>query len=334
MNCEKCDREVGSELKQCAFREEGGCPYQVRQVKRSLAGPGCSLAVGVVIAFLALWLFTVPDLPVVIDIVLWLSVLVGVGLVLGGLIAGLIKETELVNQDGEQVWREVTLLGKQITAGTTLGFRKVPWDAHIRKLRFPSSVVELARSGETIQIVSTALVHLLNTGVIEIGVVSTKGSLMSAKEQFFLIPGKALETSEIPGDLEQRMIEVVASSAGADGILEYRGKKYSTSGGPYLSLEDFLLVLFEGEKQFPRSWLMEEVVGKQAVELGFGELGRQGREQVFKFFDQTRSRMDVDKQAVEQMYKELWKSQPLAPELHSQIDYIIVSKIKDKSFFL
>ena len=80
---------------------------------------------------------------------------------------------------------------------------------------------------------------------------------------------------------------------------------------------------------------MEEVVGKQAVELGFGELGKHGREKVFKFFDNTRNRLDVDKAAIDQMYKDLWQNQPLlGPELHSQIDYIIVTKIKDKSFFL
>jgi hypothetical protein len=100
-------------------------------------------------------------------------------------------------------------------------------------------------------------------------------------------------------------------------------------------LKDLLLIVFEGEKRFPRSWLMEEVVGKQAIELGFGELGRLGREQVFKFFDKTKSRLEVDIKAVDMMYRDLWKNQPLlGPELHSQIDYLIVTKIKDKSFFL
>jgi hypothetical protein len=336
MDCEKCGRPVGEELKTCEFREDGSCPYQISSQRMSLSTPGCAFFSGVASVSLCLWMLTVPGIPWVVLIVLWGGVVVGAILALGGAAAALRKEIIAVDVDGERVWRQVTVLGKSISEATTTGFREVDWaEGSIRKLRFPASVVELARSGEVIPIVSTALTHLLNSGVIEVGVISTKGTMGSSKEEFFFMPGKPAETSEIPGALEQRMIEVVNLKRSPDGSVEYRGNTYQTSARSRLSLKDLLLLVFEGEKRFPRSWLMEEVTGKQAIELGFGELGITRHEKLFKFFDNTRNKLEPDKLSIEQMYKALWRKLPvLGPELHSQIDYLMVTTIKDKSFFI
>jgi hypothetical protein len=265
-----------------------------------------------------------------------MGLVIGIGIEIGGLVAALRREVVVSHQNGAQAWSRVSILGKTVSEATTTGFRKVEWaEGHIRKLRFPASVVELARNGEVIPIVSTTLTHLLNTGVIEVGVISTKGTMGTTKEDFFFMPGNPAEISEMPGELEQRMIEVVGLSAKAGDQIEFRGNTYQRSGGPYLSLKDLLLIVFEGEKRFPRSWIMEEVTGKQAIELGFGEYGKMGHEKVFRFFDNTKSRLDVDVQTIDLMYKELWERQPeLGPELHSMIDYLMVTVIKDKSFFL
>jgi hypothetical protein len=285
---------------------------------------------------LSLWLLTVPDIPWVVLIVLWGGAAVGTMMALVSAAAAVRKEVVAVHQNGERSWRQVTVFGKVISEATTLGLQKIDWaEGSIRKLRYPASVVELARSGEVIPIVSTALTHLLNSGLIEVGVVSTKGTMGSSKEEFFFMPGKPAETSEIPGALERRMIEVVNLTREKDGAVEYRGKLYQTAIGPYLSLKDLLLLVFEGEKPFPRSWLMEEVTGKQAVELGFGELGETRHEKLFKFFDNTKGKLEADIKSIEQMYTALWKNQPaFGPELHSQIDYLMVTTIKDKSFFI
>ena len=336
MKCEKCERPVGAELMVCSFRDQGECPYHIEHVKKSFGVSGCIFFAGITSAALSAWMLSIQDVPLAVTIVIWSALVIGVLMIIAGLLEGNRREIKIYSEEMEQSWRQVTLFGKPISEATTLGFKMIPWAADHRKMiRFPASVVELARSGDVTPIIQTTLLHLLHTGVIKIGVVSTKGTLGSSKENFFLMPGANIEISEIPGELEQRMIEVAALGAASGDTIEYKNKVFSHTGNQNISLKEFLLIVFEGEKQFPRSWLMTEVVGKQAIELKFGEFRKLGREFVFKFFENTRNRLDIDIKTIDQMYADLWINQPLlGPELLSQVDFLMITTIKDKSFFL
>jgi hypothetical protein len=174
-------------------------------------------------------------------------------------------------------------------------------------MRYPASVAEFYREGSAADLIATGLLQLAAQQVLVFGKRESQGRFSKRLARYFILRGEAWEITQPHGDLESRIVALVATGD-PDG----------------LSLEDLTYALFEGGKRQLRNFLADTYVGPESVSLGLGSLIGD-RQRVLAPATNSRPRIVNDIQSIELLHRDFWVTSPHeAAEFLGQLDFLVL----------
>lgn len=312
--------------------EKCTCQFRVEHHRLSEKGWAGLVFIGLGIALLPVIAYLFGDgLPFWVKGVLTPMLIFGGGTMLTGVYQILGKETILFNPVTGQSWQQITLFGIPIMESISGEITPIPWQgAQARVMRYPASVTALYRQDSAPDIFSTAMLHLIAQGAIQLGVIPVTNRLRRKKLVYVLQPGERYYTAEVTGSLERRIWEIVGQADYAGNAFSFRGKSYPRLYRSALSLEDVVLMIFEGGQPNPGNFLVTEIVGKEAGALSLGEI-RGERIKKLNPSPNTRGKIALDIRSIEQLYRDFWVTDPdHASEILARIDLFILTDVPMK----
>ncbi len=335
MRCSNCRRRLGKDLLSCPRRDEGKrstCQFQVEQRHLPKKGWGMLVAVGLVVALMPVIAYLIgKGLPLWVKGVLSPFLLFGGGAIVTGVFQFLGKETIVFNPVSGQSWRQITLLGIPVSGSVSGAIERIPWQgAPARVMRYPASVASLYRQDSAPDIFSIAMLQLVAQDVILLGQIAVKNQLGRGKLIYVLQPGAQYASGAVHGSLEQRIWEIVGQAGYPGSNFHFKGKDYERLYRSALTLEDVLLMVFEGGQPNPEKFLVSEIVGKEAEELSLGMI-RGERVKKLNPGPNTMGKIALDIRSVEQLYRDFWTTDPEhAREILARIDLFILTELPIK----
>lgn len=335
VRCSNCRRTLGKEMLSCPRRDigdESTCQFQAeihRLPKKGWAGL-VFIGLGISLLPVIAYLFG-SGLPLWIKGILTPLLIFGIGAMLTGVYQLLGKETVLFNPVTGQCWQQITLLGIPIMESRSGAIEPIPWQgAQARVMRYPASVTALYRQDSAPDIFSTAMLHLAAQEVIQLGQITVIDRIRRRKSVYVLWPGKRYHAAEVAGSLERRIWEIAGQANCYDPVFSFQGKTYPRLYRSALTLEDVVLMTFEGGQQNPGNFLVTEIVGKEAEALSLGDI-RGERVKKLNPGPNTRGKIALDIHSIEQLYRDFWITDPdRASEILSRIDLFILTDVPMK----
>ncbi len=257
------------------------------------------------------WLVTQDGVGWVRRAALWIT---GAGLVLFFLWVYRLfgRKRVIENPVSRQMLVQTFLFGMELNRTEAAAAVPQVWQGSpAREMRYPASVVELYREGNASDLISTALLQLIAQGDIQIGITRVSKRIGRGRKEYRIIRGEGKETSEIKGELERRLISAVDAGQG---------------GG--ISLEELVVTVLDGEQDSPRNFLVEEIIGPEAEELGLGDV-RGNLKKSLVPAPNSRGRVARDIQSLEMLYRDFWVTMPEhAPLVLGEIDRVVIRQIR------
>ncbi|MEJ2759712.1 MAG: hypothetical protein P8046_14625, partial [Anaerolineales bacterium] len=214
--------------------------------------------VGLAIALLPIIAYLFGEgLPVWVKGVLTPMLIFGVGAMLSGIYQLLGKVTVLYNTVTGQSWQQVSLFGIPIMESVSGTIEPIPWQGpQARVMRYPASVAGLYRQDSAPDIFSTSMLQLIAQGVIQLGQITVTNRIHRRKSVYVLRPGERYWDTEVVGSLERRIWEIVGQANCEETDFTFQGKSYPRLVRSVLTLEDVVLMTFEGGQQNPGNFLV------------------------------------------------------------------------------
>lgn len=335
VKCSNCRRNLGKELLSCPRRnigEKGTCQFQVDQHRLPRKGWAGLVFIGLGIALLPIIAYFFREgLPLWVKGVLTPMLIFGGGAMLTGVFQLLGTETILYNPHTGQCWQQITLFGIPFSESVSGAIEPIPWQgAQARVMRYPASVTALYRQDSATDIFSTTMLYLIAQEVIQLGQITVTSRVRRRKSVYVLRPGERYLDTDVTGNLEQRIWEIVGQANSYNKAFSFRGKSYPRLYPSALSLEDVVLMTFEGGQQNPGNFLVTEIVGKEAEALSLGEI-RGERIKKLNPGKNTRGKIALDIHSIEQLYRDFWVSDPNhASEILARVDLFILTDVPMK----
>jgi hypothetical protein len=320
LRCEKCGRPLGPEVADCPEQAWGTCPYRVERPLEGTASRrnwGC-LLVGLVVTLLGLALLLANLLPLAICVVALGVLVVALSLLALALPASDSSAALTVyNESSGQMWQRYSLSGlvaRQITASA---LQPVTLEVGLRRpLQYPASISTLYQRQDASTIFYMALLSLASQGVIDL-----KHTLVSkiflnlptrTQRDFALSPGERMGQVRVKGELERRIVQTVRDWSGPETEQGRSRRKIHTRERTFthfLALEDVMLLVIEGERSAPETWLVANLVGRDASAQGLGRVVRRLQKR-FEPAPEYQARMRTEYEIVHQVHEAFNASQP------------------------
>ncbi|NIW46973.1 MAG: hypothetical protein GWN14_19105 [candidate division Zixibacteria bacterium] len=252
--------------------------------------------------------------------------LIGLFIIGGGIYQLFGMQKTIFNPETGQAWQQTKIFGLPVVQSETSAIEVIPWTGSpARVMRYPASVAELYRDGKASDLFSTSLLQLAAQGVVTIGQVKIQRKFGRSTQVYVLLPGENDEETDIRGDFEKRIAEVINLANNEAAVFDYRGHQYMRTHRSVLCLEDAVRMVFESENKGPDQFLVYEFVGEEAESLGLGELKGNLRAN-FLPGKNTLGKISLDIRSVDQLHRDFWTAYPEhARDLLAQIDLLIFS---------
>jgi len=285
IRCEKCGLPLGPGLLDCPHQAQGTCPYHIEQ---PLGGPRKRhqmMLIWGVAAIMGGWMLTrlAPGFTPQQGKWILLSVYIcAVPLGLLGIVIGLLALfadiLTVYNTVSGQMWQRYTIFGYTIYQATARALQPVSLPARLRRpMKYPASICALYQSRDATHIFYMALLSVLGQGAVTLKYAMTSRMFFNwsapslTGRSFVLSPGKGrLKVADKlypAGKLEERIARAVEEwSQRTDENIHSHRRAFRH----FLTLEDVIHVVFEGERGAPDYWLIHEVVGVDASQRGMG----------------------------------------------------------------
>ncbi len=328
MLCEKCSRPLGPELQTCPQRDEGACPYQVAHNRLEIEQRGRAVWGGLALCLVAAASWWLPTLALWARVGVAALFVLGVGMALTGVLCLAREQTILYNLDTGQSWQKTTFLKIPLNQKTVGPRQPLPWlGSPGRWMRYPASVAALYRGGNAADMIATALLQLLAHEEILLYRAESKARFGNGRCLFVFTPGPGIGSAPVSGGLEARILEAVALAQVDSPDFDFHGGHFPRSCRALLTLEDLLVLVFEGEKAQPNNYMIGEVVGPEAEALNLGLI--KGKRALYLApHNNTRGRIGLDIRSVEQLHRDFWTTYPeVAKDLLIEIDLLILNTI-------
>lgn len=335
VKCSNCRRQLGKEMLTCPRREIGEnstCQFRVEHRRLSAKGLGGLLLFGLVMMLFPVLAYLYgKGLPLWVKGLLTPLLVVGGGFMITGIFQLFGSETILFNAQTGQSWQQITILGVPVTETVFGAIETIPWEGTpARVMRYPASVAAFYRQDTSPDIFSTALLYLLAKNVVQLGQMSVVTRMRRRKRVYVLRPGEAYASAEVRGHLEKRIWEVVGQAESVTNVFTFNGSFYPRQYRAALSLEDAVLMVFEGGQPHPGNYLVTALVGPDAEALGLGTIQGE-RTKKLSPGPNTKGKVALDIRSVEQLYRDFWTTTPEhAREILAQIDLFILTELPIK----
>jgi hypothetical protein len=180
----------------------------------------------------------------------------------------------------------------------------------------PASISTLYQRQDATTIFYMALLSLVSQGVIDL-----KHTLVSriflniptrTQRDFALSSGERMGQVRVRGELETRIVRTVRDWSGPEAEQERSRRTIYTRERTFthfLALEDVMLLVIEGLKSAPETWLVANLVGRDASAQGLGRVVRRLQKR-FEPAPEYQARMRVEYEIVHQVHEAFNASQP------------------------
>jgi len=310
--CEKCQIPLGRDTLTCSEQAMGRCPYQVER----MPGHGATrmnwgwLFIGLAITLIGgalLWnWFPVSLCPLALGL---LAVAVSVyGMVGSGL--------KVYNKTTGQMWQWHGLPGLTLSKLTASALQPViPAISLPDSLKYPASISTLYQGKDGYKIFYLALLNLLIQGAIKLQYATTSkaflGISFTVAREFILSPGSNLMSTRTNGELEKRIVEAVRVwSDRSDQHIRFNRRNFRHRAfSHFLTLDDMVYIVFEGEDRGSPARLVLNLVEEDAGRQDLGRLEGGWRKQ-FEPLPEYQDSMRAEYGILHKVHKTLTASQP------------------------
>lgn len=310
--CEKCHRPLGREMLTCSEQATGRCPYLVERMPGHGATGlnwGC-LLIGLVIALtggaLSWNWFPVSLCPLALGL---LTAAIGV-YGMGG--SGL----KVYNKTTGQMWQRHGLPGLTLTKLTASALQPVmPVIGLPDSLKYPASISTLYQGEDGYKIFYMALLSLLIQGAIKLQYATTSraffGISFTVTREFVLSLTDDLMSAGTNGKLEKRIVETVKTwSDRSEQYIRFNRRDFRTRVfSHFLTLDDLVYIVFEGERRGSPARLVLNLVEEDADRQGLGRL-EGGWRRRFETLPEYQHSMHAEYGIIRKVHETLTASQP------------------------
>jgi hypothetical protein len=310
--CEKCQRPLGRWVPTCSEQATRRCPYQVEQTPgHGTTGLnwGC-LFIGVTIALAGVAL-SWKWFPVSLCL-LALGLLGAAAGVYGMGGSGL----KVYNKTTGQIWQRHGLPGLTLTKFTASALQPVvPAIALPDTLKYPASICTLYRDENGHKVFYMALLSLLIQEAIKLQYTTTSrtffGLSLVVRREFILSLGGNLMPSGANGELEKRIVDAVkAWSDRPEQHIRFNRRNFRTRMfSHFLTLDDLVFIVFEGERHGSPARLVLDLVEEDADRQGLGRL-EGGWRRRFETVPEYQDSMLAEYGVIRKVHETLTASQP------------------------
>jgi hypothetical protein len=309
--CEKCRRPLGQGMLTCSEQATGRCPYQVEHTPGHGATGlnwGC-LFIGVAITLIGGALswnwFPVSLCPLAFGLLV-----VAVGAYgMGG--SGL----KVYNKTTGQMWQRHGLPGLTLTKFTASALQPVvPAISLTPSLKYSLSISARYQNEDEYTIFYMALLSLLIHDAIKLQYTTTSRSFFgisfTVAREFVLSPGGNLMPTSANGELEKRIVEAVRvwSDRSEQYIRFHRRNFRNRVFSHFLTLDDLVYIVFEGEDRGSPARLVLNMVEEDADRQGLGRLEGGWRKR-FETLPEYQDSMRAEYGIIRKVHKTLTASQ-------------------------
>ena len=311
--CEKCHRPLGRGMLTCSEQATGRCPYQVEHTPGHGATGlnwGC-LFIGVVIALAGAALswkwFPISLFPLALGLLV-----VAVGAYgMGG--SGL----KVYNKTTGQMWQRHGLPGLTLTKFTASALLQpvMPVISLPDSLKYPASISTLYQDEDGYKVFYMALLSLLIQRAIKLQYTTTSkaffGISFTVAREFILSPGGNLMPTGTNGELEKRIVEAVRVWVDrSDQYIRFNRRNFRNRVfSHFLTLDDLVYIVFEGEDRGSPARVVLNLVEEDAGRQGLGRL-EDGWRRRFETLPEYQNSMHAEYGIIRKVHKTLMASQP------------------------
>ena len=323
--CEKCRRPLGPEMLGCSDQATGRCPYQVERLPGYGATGlnwGCLLT-GVITILIGAALswnwFPISLCPLALGL---LAVAAGVyGMSGSGL--------KVYNKTTGQMWQRYGLPGLTLTKFTASALQPVvPPISLPGSLKYPASISARYQNEDGYTIFYMALLSLLLQGIIKLQYTTTSrtffGISVTVAREFILSPGGNLMPTGPTGELEKRIVEAVrAWSDRPEQHIRFNRWDFRTRAfSHFLTLDDLVYIVFEGEHHGSPTRLVLNLVEEDADQQGLGRL-KGGWRRRFETLPEYQDAMHAEYGILHKVYETLTAQAEIFPALTLAVERAI-----------
>jgi hypothetical protein len=328
--CERCGRTIGEAILSCPDRQQGHCPYLLRDLMPPKTIRLIS-AVGLLFLILMLLLHRESEdqpLPLFVGVILCLIFLPALWGILG-------TSTLLYNPNSKLQWERTAFLGITLRRTLMPGGEQLSINLSFsRSLLFPPSYIkfseaasEAALKGWTLDhailVFRVALIGLLARRVVQIHkyskyVAGWRGEFNRGQNLYVLTASEELDLAKIDGELERQIVLVLGSWLKPGG-----GELLKWPDGP--TIYELVRAVFKKNVPSPERWPFH-VVARDAVAHGWGRLEGWSRDR-YQPVATHHVQLKSELAAIDELSSRLAKQQPaFSHALDDQIKRAIRSR--------
>lgn len=287
LHCEKCGRPLGPDLQDCPYHPQGTCPYDIENPSMQHKELYRILLIGGSMEALIGLLFARPGLRLMVDwdesVLLLISFCATPLGLLAAVIGGLALYGErltVTNKATGQMWHRQRIGGFTTYQTSAAALQPVAFSPQLRRpMRVPASICALYQSQDATHVFYMTLLSLLcqrfitlQCAMTSITYLGIKTPLLSGRS-FVSVPGQGPLPTLVAGNLEERIVHTVREwSQRTDEYIRLGHGFRQRAFRHFLTLEDLVYVVLEGEQPGPGYWLTHDVVGADAVQRGLGRM--------------------------------------------------------------
>lgn len=310
--CEKCHRPLGREMLTCSEQATGRCPYQVEHTPGHGATGlnwGC-LFIGVVIALAGAALswkwFPISLCPLALGLLV--AAVGAYGMSGSGL--------KVYNKTTGQMWQRHGLPGLTLSQFTASALQPVmPVISLPDPLKYPASISTLYQGEDGYKIFYMALLSLLIQGAIKLEYTTTLKSFfglsLTVAREFVLSPTGNPMPAGTDGELEKRIVKAVSAWVDrSDQYIRFNRRNFRHRVfSHFLTLDDLVYIVFEGQDRGSPARLVLNLVEEDAGRQGLGRL-EDGWRRRFETWPEYQNSMHAEYDIIHTVHKTLMASQP------------------------
>jgi hypothetical protein len=223
---------------------------------------------------------------------------------------------KVYNKTSGQMWQRHGLPGLILTKFTASALQPVvPAISLPPSLKYPPSISARYQNEDGYTIFYMALLSLLIHGAIKLQHTTTSraffGISFTVKREFTLSPGSNLMPTGTNGELEKRIVEAVrAWSDRPDQHIRFNRRNFRNRVfSHFLTLDDLVYVVFEGEDRGSPARLVLNLVEEDADRQGLGRL-EGGWHRQFETLPEYQDSMHAEYSIIRKVNETLTASQP------------------------